>query len=60
MSVKIDHEKCMHCGGCVSVCPVLAMELKEGKIEHLPEKCIDCGACIKVCPVGAIKKEEEK
>lgn len=60
MAIEIDHKKCMHCAGCVSVCPVMALELEEGRIEYDEEKCIGCGACIKVCPVGAIKEKEEE
>ena len=53
---KIDNEKCLRCGACVSVCPVLALELKEdGGIIHDQEKCTLCGICSKMCPVGSIE-----
>lgn len=55
MVAIIEHEKCMYCGGCTSVCPFLAMQLKETFLHVYPEKCIDCGICIRACPVGAIK-----
>ena len=60
MSVKVDRNKCIYCGGCVSVCPVNALTLKETRIEADANKCIDCGACIKFCPVGAIEKVEKQ
>lgn len=45
----------MICGGCVSVCPVQALELRENVLYVDTKKCIDCGNCEKVCPAGAIK-----
>jgi len=57
---KIDREKCLKCGGCVSVCPFSALELRENGIEWEREKCKYCGLCSKVCPVGAIKVEVKK
>ena len=56
--VKYDKQKCLYCGGCVSVCPVGALELMETEIKYDPEKCIHCGACIKLCPSGALQKDE--
>ncbi|RLF61686.1 MAG: ferredoxin [Thermoplasmata archaeon] len=55
---KIDREKCLKCGACVSVCPVLALELKEKGIVNDKNKCTLCGICEKVCPVGAIKVDK--
>ena len=60
MTVKADRTKCIYCGGCVSVCPVNALTLKETRIEADASKCIDCGACIKFCPVGALAKVEKE
>ena len=50
-----DHGVCIHCGGCVGVCPVDAITLEENKIVVDESKCIDCGACVKMCPVGAMR-----
>jgi pyruvate formate lyase activating enzyme len=52
--MRIDKEKCIKCGGCVSVCPLGALELKDELIVD-KEKCQKCGICEKFCPVGAIK-----
>ena len=54
MVATVNPDKCMSCGGCVSVCPVLALELRETRLHVDEKKCISCGACTKVCPVGAI------
>jgi len=54
MPWNINNKKCMRCGGCVSVCPFGALELKEHII--FDEKlCNLCGICEKVCPINAIK-----
>lgn len=54
MAWSIDNKKCMKCGGCVSVCPAAALELKE-RIVHDENLCTLCGICEKACPVEAIK-----
>lgn len=54
MVVTVDKEKCLRCGGCVAVCPKLALDLTEHGIACDPEKCIDCEICVKFCPVEAL------
>lgn len=54
MVVTADKEKCLRCGGCVAVCPKLALDLTEHGIACDPEKCINCGICVKFCPVEAL------
>ncbi|RLJ01525.1 MAG: ferredoxin [Candidatus Aenigmatarchaeota archaeon] len=56
----VNKEKCLRCGGCVSVCPKNALELTEQGIIRDEKKCINCGICEKFCPVGAIKVKKEK
>ncbi len=61
MVSKVDNEKCLRCGGCVSVCPVDCILLDEAKgITVDAKKCTSCGVCVDFCPVGAfsIKKED--
>ncbi|MCL2549599.1 MAG: 4Fe-4S binding protein [Methanimicrococcus sp.] len=55
MTVIINRNKCGYCGACVSVCPALALDLKEVWIEADEELCKRCFTCKKVCPVGAIE-----
>jgi len=54
---KIDQNKCIQCGLCVTECPVLIIngkstfpEIKEGK----EEQCIKCQHCLAICPTGAL------
>ena len=53
--IKVDKNKCIYCGGCVAVCPVNALTLKETFIECDPKKCVKCATCKKFCPAGAIE-----
>jgi len=54
-SWKIDRERCLRCGACVSVCPADALELTEQGIFWIKERCTFCGICAKMCPAGAIE-----
>jgi ferredoxin len=57
--MKVDRSRCLYCGGCVGVCPVQALELKEVVLSVDSNKCIGCGICVKFCPVGAIRGDEK-
>lgn len=54
MVYKIDATKCVTCGTCAGVCPVMAIGPDAGKYKIDSTKCMSCGACAGVCPVGAI------
>ena len=41
---------------CVSVCPVNAVYMKDGKSHIDKEKCVRCGRCREACPYEAIVK----
>ena len=45
---------CNGCQACLSVCPVNAISMQDGKAVVNPFMCTSCGACIPVCPVEAI------
>lgn len=48
-------DNCIHCGACISICPVEVFSLdSEKKVEAETEKCIHCGVCVNVCPVNAL------
>lgn len=54
MAYKIDPSKCVTCGTCAGVCPVMAIAPKDGKYAIDPAQCMHCGTCAAVCPVMAI------
>ena len=58
IKAKIDKAKCTGCGDCVSVCPVDAIEIVDGKAEVDEPKCIGCAICVNKCPEGAISIAE--
>lgn len=53
MAYVINQEKCLKCGACINMCPVQAIEMKDGKVIIDEEKCISCGTCASICPVQA-------
>ena len=57
MDIKINKNKCLCCGGCVSVCPVMALELTAKHVVWDKDKCTRCKSCVGFCPVGAITLE---
>jgi ferredoxin len=57
--INRDEKKCVHCGLCVGVCPVGALEIDPQTMEvrFYEEKCIACQLCVKVCPYKAMSVE---
>ena len=50
-----DENKCIHCGACISICPVDVFYHDEKWIVRADyKKCTGCGICEDVCPAGAI------
>lgn len=59
--IKIDNDKCIGCGECVSVCNEGAIGFVNGKAALLREDhCEALGNCLPVCPAGAIVFEERE
>lgn len=60
---KIRQDKCVGCGKCEKVCPILAIERKtaadsQKKLAVVDtEICLGCGVCARNCPVKAIEME---
>ena len=54
--IRIDSEKCTHCGACVGQCPTgaLYVEPDTRKVALDSEKCIACRQCVPACPYRAI------
>jgi len=53
----VDKDVCVGCEACVSVCPVEAISMMDGKAEVDPDTCVECGSCVPVCPVEAISQD---
>lgn len=54
MAVIVDKNKCISCGGCVSVCPIMALELVDKFPSCNHNKCTNCNICVKFCPAAAL------
>ena len=50
---KADNEKCVSCGKCAKLCPMLNIEMKDGT-PSFGKDCIGCTACSFNCPTDAI------
>lgn len=55
-SITRDLDNCIHCGACVSVCPVDAISYEhDWRVKFNEAACVQCGNCVSTCPVGVIK-----
>ena len=54
--IRIDPEKCTHCGACVGQCPTDALSVEEGtrRVVFDSEQCVACQACVPACPYAAV------
>ena len=52
---SVDHDNCTLCQACVSVCPMDALSLVEGKIILDVDTCLGCGVCVRNCSFDAFK-----
>ncbi len=53
--IVIDHDGCIVCVGCSSVCPTSAISYEGNRMKVYPDKCIDCSICVRVCPADVIE-----
>jgi len=53
MGIRIDLDKCIGCGDCISACPFGLLEIIDDKVQ-LKEGCTLCGACKESCACEAI------
>ena len=56
--VTIDTNKCTGCGGCIDLCPVIAINMNDDVVTVDNEICTECSICVKVCPVRAPQKTD--
>jgi len=56
--VTIDTSKCTGCGGCIDLCPVIAISMIKDVVTVDNETCTECSICVKVCPVRAPQKSD--
>jgi ferredoxin len=56
LELHLDPQRCLSCGGCVSVCPRMAVPVSH--INSLADGilCRGCGICVQVCPVEALSQ----
>ncbi len=52
--IEVNRSRCISCAGCVGVCPVDTITLKELYLAIEQGPCISCGLCVQMCPVGAL------
>jgi NAD-dependent dihydropyrimidine dehydrogenase PreA subunit len=54
-TLRVDEERCIGCGMCLTVCPHEVLTLPEGKVRIANrDACMECGACARNCPAGAV------
>ena len=56
--VSVDVKQCTGCGGCIDLCPVIAISMINDIVTINNDICTECGICVKVCPVRAPNKTE--
>jgi len=49
-----ESEVCSGCGECATICPVEAVQMKDGVPIVDQDWCIGCGVCATVCPTEAV------
>lgn len=52
-TVRIDAEKCGRCGGCIDLCPVIAISMINDIVVVDGERCEECIHCVSICPLDA-------
>ncbi|MBS1370492.1 MAG: 4Fe-4S binding protein [Lentisphaeria bacterium] len=52
--IRLDAEKCVKCGCCITDCPTCVLEMGDEGPQVREDQCIECGHCVSVCPTEAI------
>lgn len=55
-NIKIDREKCIHCGLCIRDCVSSCIDFDEEEFPKMIDEktCIACQHCLAICPTGAL------
>jgi ferredoxin len=56
LELHVDPNICLSCGGCVSVCPRMAVPVSHFNSLAEGILCRGCGICVQVCPVEALRQ----
>lgn len=56
--VAVNHQVCIACMRCISVCKEHAMSFDGREIVIDQDRCIGCGDCIRACPVSAVAQTD--
>lgn len=51
--ISIDSAKCVGCGGCIDLCPAIAISMINDLVVIDAQLCTECSICVKVCPMRA-------
>lgn len=51
--ISIDSSKCVSCGGCIDLCPAIAISMIDDLVVIDAELCTECTICVQVCPMRA-------
>ncbi len=61
VTLRLDGERCVGCGVCLSVCPHAVLRSVNGNLDvgrkvEIGDRdaCMECGACAQNCPVKAV------
>jgi len=57
--VRINAGKCVGCGGCIDLCPSIAIGMISDRVVIDEKLCTECCICVKVCPMRAPYKLDE-
>lgn len=55
---EATEDECVGCGKCAKICPLGAIEMKEGGVkraEIVSGKCVGCGVCVRSCHARALE-----
>ena len=58
--VGVATSKCVGCGGCIDLCPSIAISMINDVVIIDEKLCTECCICIKVCPMRAPYKLDEQ